>query len=286
MNYSVVDAKLKNLIQVCKQTENFKKLAVVSFILTSNKVDEVGIKLGIRQRNRVSGEKLFEYMELINEIFKANLKISIFQNDYIEEIRECELLFLRNKGNIPYEHIKTMFHIYYELRKIEVPNLHKSLEGDEFITSSQLGAISFLSPGRRQKQKDSGTLKPLIVQKINERQVDLQHSLQNRLDSQKLETAIYLRSIKDSLLHDKKGRIMVHGALKDNLQYQGSLDSIWGFLIIGLIVLLGSLGIVILIELSFIHIISGELNSLVLYLFVATAVLLFAYIRYYRKGRK
>jgi len=285
MNYSVVDAKLKNLIQVCKETGNFKKLAVVSFILTSNKVDEIGIKLGIRQRNRLSGEKLFEYMELINKIFENNLKISIFRKEHIEKIRECELLFLRNKGNIPYEYIKTMFHTYYELRKLEVPNLHKSLEHDEFLKSSQLGVISFLSPRRRQKQRGSGTLKPLIVQKINERQVDLQHSLQDRLDSQKLETAIYLRSIKDSLLHDKKGRITVQGALKDNLQYQGSIESIWVYLIIGLILLLGSLGIVILIELNLIHIFSSKLNSLVLYLFVGTALLIFIYIKYFRKAK-
>ncbi|MFX0135494.1 MAG: hypothetical protein ACFFDN_17755 [Candidatus Hodarchaeota archaeon] len=125
MNFSVIDAKLKNLIQVCRETGNFKKLAVVSFILTSNKVDEIGIKLGIRHRNRSSGEKLFEYMELINKFFEDNLKISIFQNNYIEEIRDCELLFLRNKGIIPYDYIKTMFHTYYELRKLEVPNLHK-----------------------------------------------------------------------------------------------------------------------------------------------------------------
>lgn len=285
MNNSVLDAKLKNLIQVCKETGNFKKLVVVSFILTSNKVDEVGIKLGIRQRNRVSGEKLFEYMELINRIFENNLKILIFRKEHIEKIRECELLFLRNKGNIPYEYIKTMFHTYYELRKLEVPNLHKSLEHDAFLESSQLGAISFLSPRRRRKQNDSGTLKPLIVQKINERQTDLQHSLQNRLDSQKLETAIYLRSIKNSFIHGKKGKIAIHGALKDNLQYQGSIESIWGYLIIGLILLLGSLGIVILIELNFIHIFSSELNSLVLYLFVGTALLVLTYIKYFRKEK-
>ncbi|MFX1502763.1 MAG: hypothetical protein ACFFDH_17510, partial [Promethearchaeota archaeon] len=67
MNLSIIDAKLKNLIQVCKETENYKKLAVTSFILTSNMVNEIGIQLGVRPRNKVSGETIFEYMGLINE---------------------------------------------------------------------------------------------------------------------------------------------------------------------------------------------------------------------------
>jgi len=75
MNDQIIDAKVKSLIQVCKETQNYKKLAVVSFVLTSNRINEIGIYLGVRSRNRASGEKIFEYMELINDIFKKNLKI-------------------------------------------------------------------------------------------------------------------------------------------------------------------------------------------------------------------
>ena len=68
MNYSVLDSKLKTLIKVCKETGNYKKLGVVSFILTSNILDEIGLKLGIRprKRNKSSEEHIFRYMELIN----------------------------------------------------------------------------------------------------------------------------------------------------------------------------------------------------------------------------
>jgi hypothetical protein len=52
MKYNVIDAKLKNLIQVCKETRNYKKLAVASFILTSNRINEIGINLGVRPRNK------------------------------------------------------------------------------------------------------------------------------------------------------------------------------------------------------------------------------------------
>ena len=79
MNLQSIDAKIKNLIQVCKETKNYTKLAVVSFILTSNKVSEIGIHLGVRPRDRASGEKICEYMELINEIFQKNLKSTFSQ---------------------------------------------------------------------------------------------------------------------------------------------------------------------------------------------------------------
>jgi len=136
MNDQIIDAKVKSLIQVCKETQNYKKLAVVSFVLTSNRINEIGIYLGVRSRNRASGEKIFEYMELINDIFKKNLKIPIFRVETIDIVRQCEILFLRNKGTIPIDYIKQMFMIYYDLRRLEIPNLHKSLNQEDFVESS------------------------------------------------------------------------------------------------------------------------------------------------------
>ncbi len=80
MNYSLVDSKLKSLIRVCKKTGNDKKLAVVSFILTSNLLDEIGIKLGIRPRDKDIDETIFRYMTLINSVLKMNLKIVLFRD--------------------------------------------------------------------------------------------------------------------------------------------------------------------------------------------------------------
>ena len=56
VNHKILDMKLKNLIFVCKQTGNYKKLAVVGFTLISNLVDEISLKLGIRPRNKDKGE--------------------------------------------------------------------------------------------------------------------------------------------------------------------------------------------------------------------------------------
>jgi hypothetical protein len=283
MNYRVLDAKLKNLIYICKETENYKKLAVVSFILTSNRINEIGINLGFRQRNKSSGEKMFEYMGLINEIFEENLKIPIFRGSSIETVRACETLFLKHRGNIPLEYIKQMFSLYYELRKLEIPNLHKTLDEEILLESSKLGTFSFLSSNHRKKYKDSDTLKPLILQKIVEKERNLRKSLQTELSAPRIETAIHLRSIKKSLANDKKGKITIHGALKDNLNYQRSLESIYGYMLIGLIVLFISLGIVMLIEMSFLTLYSSDLSVYILIMFGFAAILIYFYIKKYRR---
>jgi hypothetical protein len=250
LTLQVIDAKLKNLIQVCKETKNYKKLAVVSFVLTSNKVNEIGINLGVRPRNKGLGEKIFEYMEIINKIFETNLKVPIFQLNHIETIRECETLFLKSRGNIPYDYIKRIFHIYYELRKLDILNLHKGFEYDDFIESSKLGVFAFLSPKAKRKEKNSSDLRPLILQKIREREAKIQKNLKSKLDSQQFETAIYLRSIKNSLTNSKKGKITIQGALKDNIRYQNSIENIYGYFLIGLIILFTSIGVIILFELT------------------------------------
>ena len=78
MSSEISDVKLKSLIQVCKETGNTKKLAVVSFILTSNQVDKIGLTLGFRKRNKSVGETLDEYMTLLNKIFQKNLQFLHF----------------------------------------------------------------------------------------------------------------------------------------------------------------------------------------------------------------
>jgi len=94
---TIIDSKLKHLIQVCKETQNYKKLAVTGFILISNKIEEIGIRLGLRPRNKEKDEKLFEYMKLINDVFETNLKIHIFRENLLDTLKQCETLFLRKR---------------------------------------------------------------------------------------------------------------------------------------------------------------------------------------------
>jgi len=283
MSDTVLDLKIKSLIQVCKETRNNKKLSVVSFILTSNKLDEIGIKLGIRKRNKKSGEKIFEYMTLINDIFNQNLRIRIIAEELIEAVKKCELLFLRNKGEIPYNYIKSMYQVYYELRKIEVPNLHNSLTEDIFLESSQLGFFSYLSPHIKRNQNEQNVLKPLIIQKIIEKELSIKRELENSFNSQLFEEAIQLHSVKNSLTKKGKNKIQVQGSLKQNLSYQKSIEDIFKYLILGLIILLFLLGSIILIEVIYLPIETIGLSSWSFFFLGPAAILILIYIRFFKR---
>lgn len=283
MSIEVQDVKIKNLIQVCKETGNTKKLAVVSFILTSNKLDEIGIRFGLKNRNKNLDEKLFEYMEKINDFLESNLKVYIFKQEQIELLRNCELLFLRSKGDVPYEYIKKMFHIYYDLRKLKIPNLNKTMKSDGFLESSEYGLLSFLSPKSHRRNKNPNKLKPLIVQKINEKQLSLQKELELEFNGQKFEKAIYLHTLKKSMENNRSNKIIIQGTLKQNLSYQRSVEDIFKFLLLGLITLVLSLGFIILIELTYYPAYNGILSGWSLFFFGVAGTIIIAYLRYFKK---
>ncbi|MFW9826720.1 MAG: hypothetical protein ACFFEY_03760 [Candidatus Thorarchaeota archaeon] len=282
----IVDAKLRNLIQVCKETENIKKLAVVSFILTSNLVDSIGIKLGVRPRAKKSQEKIFEYIEMINNVFMKNLKISIFKERQIDTIRESEILFLKNKGEIPINYVKNILYFYYELRKLNIPNLHKNLSFEEYIGSSNMGFYSFLSPNLKRKQNNSDNLKPLILQKIQERQNSIQRDLKRNFNNERLEKVILLQNVKDSIMNERKGKISIEGSLKDNIVYRQSLEKIYGYLFLGIILILISFGSLIAIEILILPLYSGDLSSMALLLFGGAIMLIYIYYKQFGKERK
>ena len=129
-----MDMKLKTLIHACKQTGNYKKLAVVGFILVSNTIDEIALKLGTRPRNKEKKETLLKYMNVVNEIFENNLQVQIFQDEVVETVKEVELLFHSKRGDLPFDYVRKIIDAYYELRKVKVPNVYKNLTGEGYLT--------------------------------------------------------------------------------------------------------------------------------------------------------
>ncbi|MFX1568866.1 MAG: hypothetical protein ACFFCV_10935, partial [Promethearchaeota archaeon] len=277
------DMKLKTLIQVCKETKNTKKLAVVSFILTSNQLDEIGIKLGYRKRDKNLGETLLEYMTNINKIFINTLNIPIFREEQLEIIEECEPLFLITKGDIPFEHIKKIFVVYYDLRKLMVPNLYKELKDEDFTGNPHLGLFSFLSSGNRSRKKDANNLKPLIIHQIKNLQHLNQKELEREFNSEKLENSIHLQAIKKSLESKAKRGIMIQGPLKQNILYQKSIENIYAYFFIGLIILTISLGMILLIELNYFPIQFNSLSNWLFIIFSVAGLLILLYIKQFRR---
>lgn len=284
MNYSIIDSKLKSLIVVCKETGNYKKLAVVSFILVSNILDEIGIKLGIRPRkkNKPSEEHIFRYMNLINSILTKSLKITLFNEDFISEVEVIELQFLKKKGNIPFEYIKKIFESYYNIRKLDIPNLHETFKDELNGLHNEIDLYSLMATGNV-KNKQPDKVKSLILHKIREKEVAIQNELRDKYDKGLFESALYLQKVKSSLKNDDKKKIELKGQLKNNINYQVSLDAIFGYFLIGVVILFFLLGFIITIETVFHPSLTGTLSPLFLATYGMATLFFILYWNYFKK---
>jgi len=275
MKEQLLDLKLKRLIQLCKETHNYKKLAVVSFVLTSNTVDEIGIKLGMRPREKNSGEKIFEYMELVNKVFSVNFSVNMFRPELINILKRIELLFLKKEGELRLEYIKEIFEIYYELRKLDVPNLHDNINSEIIDKNRTISLFSFLSGGQSAKRKKENLFNPILLHKFKEEEKALQYQLNKQFDKNTFEKILQLKTIRKSIEQKKGGKIVISGSLKDNISYKQSKEQVGQFLVIGIIILFAMVGIVSLIEALMYEFLSVAISYNLLVCFGAIVVLYF-----------
>lgn len=283
MSERLLDVKLKRLIQLCKETGNYKKLAVVSFVLVSNAVDEIGIKLGIRTRERGSGENIFEYMKLVNNIFALNFNVSVFKPELIEKLSQIELLFLKRQGDINLEQVKGVIEAYYELQKLEVPNLHEKINSEALNRNRTVSMFSFLSGGQSKKQKSENTLNPILMQRFKDEEKALQIQLEHKFDKNAFEKILHLKTVRNKLEQKSTGKIAISGALKDNISYRQSKENIGQFLVIGLIVLFAMIGVVVLVESFMYGVLSMSISNTTLICVGVIVILIFINKLYYGK---
>ena len=283
MSERLLDVKLKRLIQLCKETGNYKKLAVVSFVLVSNVVDEIGIKLGMRTRERGSGEHIFEYMKLVNNIFALNFNVSVFKPELIEKLSQIELLFLKRQGDINLEQVKSVIEAYYELQKLEVPNLHEKINSEVLNRNRTVSMFSFLSGGQSKKQKSENSLNPILMQRFKDEEKALQIQLEHQFDKNAFEKILHLKTVRKKLEQKSTGKIAISGPLKDNISYRQSKENIGQFMVIGLIVLFAMIGVVVLVESFMYGVLSMSISNTTLICVGVIVILIFINKMYYGK---
>jgi hypothetical protein len=240
-------------------------------------LDELGIRLGLSPRNKEKDEKIFECMKLINDVFQTNLKIQIFREELLDNLKQYETLFLRKRGDIPYSYIKKIFTLYYELRKLNIPNLHEQLSEDNILRTTNSHLFSFLSPINRRRKDDTNKFKPLILHKVKEKEIALRESLNYEFNSRSFEQAIYLNKVKKGLEDNGKHKIVIEGALKDNINYQLSLRNILGYFILGAFLVAFCFGLTILIEMMLFPFTVGIFGLSILLLFGVAAFFFLLY---------
>ena len=283
MSEQLLDLKLKRLIQLCKETGNYKKLAVVSFILVSNAVDEIGIKLGMRTREKGSGENIFDYMKLVNKIFALNFNISVFKPELIEKLSQIELLFLKRQGDINLEQVKDVIEAYYTLRKLDVPNLHENINSEALNKNRTVSMFSFLSGGQSKRRKNENKFTPILMQRFKDEEKALQIQLEKQFNKNAFEKILHLKTIRKKLEQKSTGKIAISGALKDNISYRQSKENIGQFMVVGLIVLFAMIGVVVLVESFMYGVLSMSISNTTLICVGVIVVLIFINKLYYGK---
>ena len=283
MSKQLLDLKLKRLIQLCKETGNYKKLAVVSFVLVSNAVDEIGVKLGMRTREKGSGENIFEYMKLVNKIFALNFNIAVFKAEMIQHLSQIELLFLKRQGDVNLEQVKGVIKAYYELRKMEVPNLHENINSEMLNRNRTVSMFSFLSNGRSKKRKRENALNPILMQRFKEEEKALQIQLDHQFDKTAFEKILHLTTVRKNLEEKSRRKITISGALKDNISYRQSKKNIGQLMIFSLIILFAMIGTILLVESFMYGVLSIAISNTTLICFGVIVILIFINKLYYGK---
>lgn len=286
MDTRLSDLKLKNLIRLCKATKNYKKLAVVGLILISNKVDEISTKLGIRARKKAENEHLFKYLEFINRLFYEMVKINIVPEEVIERLKVIELLFMKLRGDIPYDHIKELYEMYYELRKIDVPNVYKSFELEDAHHDSDLNLFSYLSGKGKRKNTRHDQIKQLLMHQITQKEINVRRTMDESFDKESFEKALYLKRLRSSLSSKTKNIIPSTGKLNSNIYYQITQQSSLKYLLLGgIVVFILLLGVIIYESVIFTHLTSVLSLYLITFLGI-TLVLFLVYHKYFRGGER
>jgi hypothetical protein len=240
----------------------------------------------MRPREKNSGEKIFEYMELVNKIFRVNFSVNVFIGDIIEVLKRIELLFLKKEGDLGLEYVKEMFEIYYELRKLEVPNLHYSVNSEIIEKNRTISLFSFLSGGRIGKNKEESAFNPILLQKFKEEEEALTYELNKRFDKKAFERVLQLKTIRKGIEKKKGGKIVISGSLKDNVSYKQSKEQVGQFLVIGIMILFAMVGSISLVEALMYGFLSVAVSYNMLVCFGVIVVLYFANKTYFNDKEK
>ncbi|MBY9007900.1 MAG: hypothetical protein KGD63_14255 [Candidatus Lokiarchaeota archaeon] len=285
INDEIVDYKLRELIIVCKKTHNYKKLAVACFILLSNRINEIGLRLGTRLRDRKKDENIYEYMMDINRISEDNFKIQFFNLELIKTCKRIELLFLRSKGNFSLQQISEVFEIYYELRKIEVPDLNKRLDKQYFKGFNTLSKPSSRIKNKARNQNNN-QIKNLMLYKITKKEENIRNQLKKNFNPELCEKVIALQQSIKSLERNTDNKIKIHGCLKDNFVHKDSKYKIIGFFLLGVFVAFLLFGICMIYEAMDYPLILEGIGPFILMIFGLCLLIFFIYWNFFIKEEK
>ncbi len=277
----VLDPMLEMLVKLCVENDNYDTLAEVGYSLVSNSVNDIGVKIGIRARNKFLNESVCDYIKIINNVVVDNIKIYLIPRGIADQMYIIENQIKRGR-NLTKNYVLKLFDIYFELVKIEVPDLNMGVTSNLNI-SPGIKLLSFLSSRDQKANKKIDQTSTIFMSKIKERQHYLQKQLDESFDGQQFKEMVYLKGFSDSI--KKKNKTSVEGKLSDNLIYRSSVNDIAAYFLLGGAVVMFLLGLATLIESTMFYFLSISLSSLYSMFFGSSATLFGVFYKYFWKNK-
>ncbi len=277
----VLDPKLETLIKLCVKNDNYDRLAKVGYSLVSNALNDIGVKIGIRARNKFLKETACDYVKIINNIVVDNLKIYLIPRGMADQMYVIENQIKRGR-NLTKGYVMKLFDIYFELVKIEVPDLNSGATSSLNV-SPGVKLLSFLSSSDQKANKKIDRTSTIFMSKINERQNYLQKQLNRSFNGAQFKEMVYLKGFGDSI--KKKNKTSVEGSLNNNLIYRSSVNDIAAFFLLGGALVMFLLGLATLIESVLFSFLSISLSTLYAMFFGSSAMLFGVFYKYFWKDK-
>ncbi|MBY9003438.1 MAG: hypothetical protein KGD73_05665 [Candidatus Lokiarchaeota archaeon] len=234
-----MDQKYETLVEKCIMTGNHSKLSATTLHLISNHADLMGIKLGIGRRNPRKEEFIHYFLERINR-YIVHLGINLIPADMIKRVKIVETLFSKSKGNLPKTYLKDAIALYYDIRKIQIPEMDRFTRALRRHDYSNTRSFNLFS--KKPRNGPSSTMvRDLLMTEIEKRERELRYQFQNSkgMNEQVLETSLQLKNIKSALNYNDSRKIPIQGRLKDNANYHASKKGRGWLIVLAFIILLG-----------------------------------------------
>lgn len=278
-----MDFKFETLVERCIMSGNHAKLSATTLQLISSHADVMGIKLGIGRRNPRKVEFIHHFLERINR-YIVHLGIDLIPADMIKRVKIIETLFSKSRGNLPKTYLKDAIALYYDIRKIQIPEMDRFtrvLRRQDYSNTRSFNLFS------RKPRNDSSSsmVRDLLYAEIEKRQREVRYQLQKGLNEEVLESSLQLKIIKSALKQNDSRKIPVQGRLKDNPNYHASKKGSGWLGVLGFIILLGVFETLLIGETIILPSSLEAVGTLIGFLLVSILLLGYLYYNTMKKGR-
>lgn len=275
--------KLYKLIELCKETKNYQKLAYVGLTLISNLSFKIGLKLEIPSDKLRKMDNSYERFTFISKIYNHTYQINIFDKSILNRLFEIELVYKKNKNKIPYKNIIELFNIYYYFKELELESMGESLRSSASILIPSINStITDLHEGIENKRD---ILDILIENKINKKINLISTKLNQKVNEKDLSELMRLKMLKDSLQDKKNNKIQIDVVIRNSISILSIRNSFIEYTLVCLIVLFSGLGVIIAVELVLIPSLFEVLNVFLFLCFGLSFILIIFYWKLFLEPR-